>query len=153
MGFALWIIIGVPLPLCCMLSLSVDLIADLWPAISFAYEYPETDIMERPPRNTKREFIVNRKLFFHTQVMIGFTEAFAAVFVYFMVLNDYGIRPGTLLGLSGEYGYFPAPEDVYNPNAVNMGNSNYGNPDYYDYLDWGLPTDGLNDLRLFFTGR
>jgi sodium/potassium-transporting ATPase subunit alpha len=33
------------------------------PAISFAYENAELDIMERPPRNAKRDHLVNFKLF------------------------------------------------------------------------------------------
>jgi sodium/potassium-transporting ATPase subunit alpha len=33
------------------------------PAISFAYENPELDIMERQPRNAKRDNLTNKKLF------------------------------------------------------------------------------------------
>lgn len=32
------------------------------PAVSFAYEGPELDIMERMPRNAKRDHLVNAKL-------------------------------------------------------------------------------------------
>lgn len=85
--------------------------------------------------------------------MIGVTEVFAAFFAYFMVLNDYGIRPGTTIGLGTEKGYYPAPGDIYNPNAVNMGNSNYGNPAYYSQINWGLYADAGNDIRLFFADR
>jgi len=137
-GFLAFIVVQIPLPLNAILTLCIDLGGDLWPAICFAYEYPETDIMERPPRNAKRDFLVSKKLFVHAQVMVGVTECFAAMFAYFMVMNDYGIRPGTTLGLGTEYGYYPAPGDVYNPNAVNMGNSNYGNPDHYSQIVWGL---------------
>ncbi len=47
---------------------------------------------------------------------MGITEVFAAFFAYFMVMNDYGFKPGTLIGLATEKGYYPASGDVYNPN-------------------------------------
>jgi len=65
-GFLSFIVIEIPLPLSAILALCIDIGGDLWPAVTFAYEYPETDIMERPPRNPKRDFLVGRKLFFHS---------------------------------------------------------------------------------------
>jgi hypothetical protein len=32
------------------------------PAITYAYENPELDIMDRFPRNAKRDYLVGRKL-------------------------------------------------------------------------------------------
>lgn len=43
--------IGMPLALNPLLLLTIDLMTELGPAISLAYEDPETDIMERKPRN------------------------------------------------------------------------------------------------------
>jgi len=34
----------------------------MYPAVSFAYEYAELDIMERMPRNSKRDHLVSAKL-------------------------------------------------------------------------------------------
>ena len=42
--------------------LAICLGTDLFPAISLAYENPELDIMERPPRNPKRDHLVTVKL-------------------------------------------------------------------------------------------
>jgi sodium/potassium-transporting ATPase subunit alpha len=52
----------VPLPLSTVLILCIDLGTDMIPAISFAYENPELDIMDRVPRNSKRDHLVNSKL-------------------------------------------------------------------------------------------
>ena len=52
----------VPLPLSTVLILCIDLGTDMVPAISFAYENPELDIMDRMPRNSKRDHLVNTKL-------------------------------------------------------------------------------------------
>jgi len=52
----------VPLPLTTVLILCIDLGTDMVPAISFAYEHAELDIMERHPRNPKLDVLVGRKM-------------------------------------------------------------------------------------------
>jgi sodium/potassium-transporting ATPase subunit alpha len=60
--FVSFILFQLPLPLSTVLILCIDLGTDMVPAISFAYENPELDIMERKPRNSKRDHLVNTKL-------------------------------------------------------------------------------------------
>jgi len=60
--FLFFITCQMPLPLSTVLILCIDLGTDMVPAISFAYENPELDIMERYPRNSKRDHLVNTKL-------------------------------------------------------------------------------------------
>jgi len=60
--FIFFILFQVPLPLSTVLILCIDLGTDMVPAISFAYENAELDIMERQPRNSKRDHLVNFKL-------------------------------------------------------------------------------------------
>jgi sodium/potassium-transporting ATPase subunit alpha len=60
--FIFFIVFQVPLPLSTVLILCIDLGTDMIPAISFAYENPELDIMDRVPRNSKRDHLVNSKL-------------------------------------------------------------------------------------------
>jgi hypothetical protein len=80
-------------------------------------------------------------------------QQFGGFFIYFFVMNDYGFRPGTLLGLNNELGYFPANTDVYNPNLPNNGNSNYGNIEFKSQLEWLANFNGKVDVRLFYTSR
>merc|ERR1712117_215935 len=49
--FLLFILCDVPLPLGTVTILCIDLGTDMVPAISMAYEGPESDIMKRQPRN------------------------------------------------------------------------------------------------------
>jgi sodium/potassium-transporting ATPase subunit alpha len=42
--------------------LCIDLGTDMFPAISLAYEKPESDIMQRPPRDAKREHLATDRL-------------------------------------------------------------------------------------------
>ena len=44
---------------------------DMAPAIALAYENAELDIMERPPRNGKRDHLVTAKLISFAYLQIG----------------------------------------------------------------------------------
>jgi sodium/potassium-transporting ATPase subunit alpha len=68
--FLTFIVIQIPLPLSTVLILCVDLGTDMFPAISFAYEDSELDIMTRPPRYTS-EHLVSSKLLSYAYVQMG----------------------------------------------------------------------------------
>lgn len=51
--------LGLPLPMSIRAILCIDLLTDILPAISLAYEPAESDIMLRPPRNPKKDTLVN----------------------------------------------------------------------------------------------
>lgn len=70
--FLSFIIIQIPLPLTTILILCVDLGTDILPAVSFAYENAELDIMERAPRNAKRDHLTGARLMAHAYVSIGY---------------------------------------------------------------------------------
>ena len=133
--FILFIVVEVPLPLSTVLILCIDLGTDMIPAISFAYENPELDIMDRVPRNSKRDHLVNSKLICFAYLQIGVIQASAGVYTYFIILNDYGIRPNTLFNLALLKGRLPNDGDVYvaaNAALVQPGTTTNG-------VECGLP--------------
>jgi sodium/potassium-transporting ATPase subunit alpha len=69
--FIMFILVQVPLPLSTVLILCIDLGTDMVPAIAFAYENVELDIMERMPRNAKRDRLVGARLLSFAYVQIG----------------------------------------------------------------------------------
>lgn len=155
--FIAFIILQVPLPLSTVLILCIDLGTDMVPAISFAYENPELDIMSREPRNSKRDHLVNAKLISFAYLQIGMIQAAAGFFTYFYILSDYGFRPSTLFFISNIKGFKPGHDDVYNASAENRGNSNYDvagvrdDKDIYFSLNWDSARDMAKyDLRLFY---
>merc|ERR1711990_334081 len=113
--FLFFIIFQVPLPLSTVLILCIDLGTDMVPAISFAYENPELDIMERYPRNSKRDHLVNSKLISFAYLQIGIVQASAGFFTYFYILHDFGLRPTTLWRLALNKAPYPRPQDRYDP--------------------------------------
>merc|ERR1719428_2527645 len=113
--FILYILVQVPLPLSTVLILCIDLGTDMVPAISFAYENPELDIMERVPRMAKLDRLVNTKLICFAYLQIGIVQASAGMYTYFLILNDFGIRPTCVWQLALQRGPLPARDDVYEP--------------------------------------
>jgi len=85
------------------------------PAISLAYENAELDIMDRMPRNSKKDHLVTAKLICFAYVSNGWIQTLAGMFTYFYVFNDYGFPIQSLLYMNGRQGYYPQNEDVYDP--------------------------------------
>ena len=119
------------------------------PAISFAYENAELDIMERKPRSSKRDHLVNTKLICFAYLQIGVIQCSAGFFNYFVVMNDYGFRPATLFFFQGEKGLRPLDSDIFDPTDSKLGNSNTGIYES-DTVEWNTDKDGHVDLRMFF---
>lgn len=94
-----FVLLNIPLPLGVMAILCIDLLTDMLPAISLAYERAESDIMLRPPRNPRKDKLVTRKLYFLAYGHIGLIEALAGFFVYFAIMAEHGFMPMRLFGL------------------------------------------------------
>ena len=115
--FIMFILGQLPLPLSTVLILCIDLGTDMIPAISFAYEAAELDIMLRFPRNSKRDHLVNMKLISFAYLQIGMIQASAGFYTYFLIMNDFGFKPLTLFGLAPQVGSLPHLDDEYTPLA------------------------------------
>ena len=150
--FLFFMMFQIPQPLSTVLILCIDLGTDMIPAISFAYENPELDIMDRFPRNSQRDHLVNSKLISFAYLQIGMVQAAAGFFTYFYIMNDYGFTPGVLFGLAAEEGILPKDTDQYNPNNTDRGNTNYkdGSREILDMISF--KQSGI-DVRLFFVDR
>ncbi|EEZ98712.1 sodium/potassium-transporting ATPase subunit alpha [Tribolium castaneum] len=97
--FLAFVLGNIPLPLGVMAILCIDLLTDMLPAISLAYEKAESDIMQRPPRNPKTDNLVTRKLYFLAYGHIGIIEATCGFFIYFAIMAEHGFMPLQLFGL------------------------------------------------------
>jgi sodium/potassium-transporting ATPase subunit alpha len=107
--FILFIIVQMPLSLTTVLILCVDLGTDMIPAISLAYEQPESDIMLRPPRDAETDRLVTDKLIMFAYMQIGVFQALAGFYSFFVILNDYGFAMGDIPG--SVYDFFPYPTE------------------------------------------
>jgi len=96
--FLLNAFIGIPVPLTVIFILLIDAFTDLFPAISLAYEKPESDIMLTNPRKVT-ERIVNCKLIAIAQLGVGVIQACSVMVAYFIVYMAHGFWPSSLLFL------------------------------------------------------
>lgn len=101
--FLVYIVAGVPLPLGTITILCIDLGTDMVPAISYAYEYAESDIMKRRPRNKKLDRLVNERLISMAYGQIGMIQAAAGFFTWIVILGEHGFLPTSLLWLRAEW--------------------------------------------------
>lgn len=76
---------GLPQGLSSLQILSIDLFSDLAPAVSLAYETPESDIMERPPRDLKNSKLTSSSLIFYSYAIAGGSILCACVASYAFV--------------------------------------------------------------------
>jgi len=97
--FLFFILADVPLPLGTVTILCIDLGTDMVPAISMAYEGPESDIMKRQPRNPFTDKLVNERLISMAYGQIGMIQASAGFFTYFVIMAENGFLPARLFGL------------------------------------------------------
>uniref|UniRef100_A0A0G4GP24 P-type sodium-transporting ATPase4 n=1 Tax=Chromera velia CCMP2878 TaxID=1169474 RepID=A0A0G4GP24_9ALVE len=91
------IMLRIPLALTTIMILAIDLGTDMLPAIAFAYETAELNIMKRKPRDRTRDRLVTLQLIGVSYLQIGMIQAFAAYTAFFWVLNDFGFQTSNLM--------------------------------------------------------
>lgn len=122
--FLFFIIFNIPLPLGTVTILCIDLGTDMVPAISLAYEQAESDIMKRQPRDPKKDKLVNERLISMSYGQIGFIQAAAGFFTYFVVMAENGFLPNILFGIRNDWDSRAINDvaDSYNQEWVNKFN-------------------------------
>lgn len=103
MPFIIYIVVGIPLGLGTVCILLIDLVTDMVPAISLAYEKAEADIMRRRPRNPKTERLVNAKLLCVAYGQVGVLQAMAGFFTYFVIYREHGWNFGDLIKIRNKW--------------------------------------------------
>ena len=163
--FMLMVIFKFPLPVTAVFLLCLSIGTDMFPAISFAYEDAELDIMIKKPRD-REEHLVTKKLLTYCYLQIGIFESFAAFLTYFVIMADFGFPLQMLFGLGLKEGYLPLNTDVYDPYSPTFGNSYIQggcNPSsdqttgpmstnnwYYQLPDWIYLQNVTIDLRMVY---
>merc|ERR1712216_681956 len=111
-------------------------------------ENPELDIMDRVPRNSKRDHLVNTKLISFAYFQIGVIQASAGMYTYFLILNDFGVRPTGIWQMSELILPGPAATDRYTEqgNGTTTGPSSNATMDaYWDWKGGVKSTCGKGD--------
>jgi sodium/potassium-transporting ATPase subunit alpha len=108
-----FVILQFPIPFTAILILCYEII-NILPNMCMAYEEPNEHMMDKKPRNPKKETLCQWRLISYSYLFAGIIQASACMLTYFIVLNDYGLHPSEILFLSAKPGVLPARNDVYN---------------------------------------
>jgi sodium/potassium-transporting ATPase subunit alpha len=83
---------GLPAGLTALQVLTIDLGTEMGPAISLAYEKAESDIMDRPPRDPKKDRLVSPPLLVYSYIIAGFLISGGCMCAYTVTYNQNGIH-------------------------------------------------------------
>ncbi len=97
--FIAYVLLDIPLPLTVVLILAIDLGTDIVPALGLGAEPPETDVMQKAPRQ-RSERLLTRNLLGMSYGVVGMVQAAAGFFTYFSILGEGGWTWGVELPAS-----------------------------------------------------
>jgi sodium/potassium-transporting ATPase subunit alpha len=83
---------ALPAGLTAMQVLTIDLGTELGPAISLAYEKAESDIMDRPPRDPKRDRLVSPSLILYSYLTSGAIISAGCIGAYAMIYYQHDVH-------------------------------------------------------------
>lgn len=111
----LWAFVGIPQPMAPLLTLCIDLLTELVPATSLAYEEPEALIMQVPPRNAKTDKLTSLPLLFYAYGQSGVVLTGGCLLVYFLTFQHYGVSAADIF--NNNYQFFTGADNDPYTNA------------------------------------
>ena len=95
---------GVPLPLSSFLMIIICVFTDLFLSLSLIMEKEEFDLLDLPPRNHKKDHLINLKIYVQSYLFIGVMETICAHSMFFFYMYKYaGIPVHALFFAFGKY--------------------------------------------------
>jgi sodium/potassium-transporting ATPase subunit alpha len=92
MPILLNVILGLPQILSNLQMIIICVVTDVLPAISLCFEKPEAGLLTRPPRNVKKDRLVDWKLLLHAYGFLGLLESLCAMSMSFWWLDKQGFK-------------------------------------------------------------
>lgn len=94
--------LGVPLPLTSFLMIIICCFTDLSPCLALIMEKEEFDLLTLPPRNHKKDHLINAKIYTQSYLFIGVMETIIAHSMFFLYMWKYAGIPASALFLAFE---------------------------------------------------
>ncbi|KAJ5935937.1 hypothetical protein N7454_005235 [Penicillium verhagenii] len=111
---------GVPLPLSSFLMIIICVFTDLFCSLSLIMEQEEFDLLDLPPRNHKKDHLINLKVYIQSYLFMGIMETVCAYSMYFLYYWRHAGIPASALFFAfekyadGFYGYTEAELTQFN---------------------------------------
>ncbi|CEJ02702.1 hypothetical protein RMCBS344292_16699 [Rhizopus microsporus] len=121
------IYMGGPQTLSSFQMIVICVLNDVFPSMSLMMEKPEAGLLSRPPRNPKKDRLVNLNLLLQAYGFIGLMEMLSSMFMFFYYMSEQGIPPSkvfmsfTNLTTDGYMGYTSEQLNEF----INVGQSIY----------------------------
>ncbi|KAJ3068629.1 hypothetical protein HDU98_008222, partial [Podochytrium sp. JEL0797] len=94
---------GIPNPLNAAMGLVICCVTDVFPSMALIFESAESTLMTRPPRNPKKDCLVNAQMFAHVYLFIGMMQLCFAMTMWFLYFwLEAGISMSHLIGMYGK---------------------------------------------------
>ncbi|KAG6888713.1 hypothetical protein C0992_007722 [Termitomyces sp. T32_za158] len=117
--------LGVPLPLSPFLMAIICCFTDLAPCLSLIMEKEEFDLLTLPPRDHRKDHLINLKIYTQAYLFIGMMETITSHAMFFLYMWKYAGIPAHALFLAFEKysdGFYGHTQDELNHfNAVGQG--------------------------------
>jgi sodium/potassium-transporting ATPase subunit alpha len=116
------VFLGVPLPLSSFLMIIICIFTDLFLSLTLIMEKEEFDLLSLPPRNHRRDHLINARIYVQTYLFIGVIETICAHSMFFLYMWKAAKTPASSLFLAFEkytdrfYGY--SQDELNHFNAV-----------------------------------
>lgn len=114
------VFLGVPLPLSSFLMIIICVFTDLFLSLSLIMEKEEFDLLDLPPRNHKKDHLINLKIYAQSYLFIGVMETICAHSMFFLYMYRHAGIPAHALFFAfekysaGFYGYTEAQLSHFN---------------------------------------
>jgi len=86
------LVLRVPVGLTSLMILSIDMLTEIAPAVSFAWEPAESNVMVRRPRDRRRDQLVRPSLLLYAYLQAGLLETLVCLGAYTWVFVANGVR-------------------------------------------------------------
>jgi sodium/potassium-transporting ATPase subunit alpha len=91
------VFLGMPMPLSTFLMIIICIGSDMIGSLGLIHEQAESDIMNRPPRNSRSDRLVNARTILFAYFFVGIMESTIAFFMYFYTMWMGGVYPSDTL--------------------------------------------------------
>lgn len=119
------VVFGLPQILSSFLMIIICCCTDCAAAIALAFEKPESDVLLRPPRNVKKDNLVDWKLILQSYGLSGVTESLCSFAMSYWYLQRHGVPFSALWFSFGDYSHVPFLTSDQITRHLNTANSIY----------------------------
>ncbi|ORZ08155.1 hypothetical protein BCR42DRAFT_425340 [Absidia repens] len=79
---------GTPLPLTSFLMIMICCFTDLFPCLALIMENEEFDLLSMPPRNPKKDHLINLKIYFQSYLFMGSMQTICSLGMFFLYMQS-----------------------------------------------------------------